>query len=105
MFICGVILLLECVKPLREVCAYSRGVIIGERRVVQMELMLLVVGEAREFLQVGGMVSAHKRCSSSGHSVVSHLLITFGLLTGWLAPANRPIGCIGKLDAMLLISA
>lgn len=26
--------------------------------------------------------------------------LTFGLLTGWLAPTNRPIGCMEKLEAM-----
>lgn len=64
--------------------------------------MVLIKRKAREFL-FGNYVSFIRRppldllrCDSAQRSFFH----TLGLLTGWLAPTNRPIGWMEKLEAM-----
>ena len=60
-----------------------------------MELMIFIVRETGDFL-------LPQRSATTASSALGgrSIPITLGLLTGWLAPAKRPMGCIEKLVDM-----
>ena len=95
MLVCAVIILLKRLEATGQVDGEDgRRVVPLQGRGVWPEPVILVVREAGKFLRPHDQ---HAECTEGRSSSLSASLLTFGLFTGLLSPANREMGWIRKV--------
>lgn len=90
----AVIVALEVLKATGQIHTQGWGIVPFQRRVVEAELVVFVVGEEGEFLRAVVSPTWPSHLSFLGH--------TFGRLTASLWPPNRLIGWMGNAAAMVV---